>query len=491
MFSGGAMDREEKIILQMGQLLKSVDGDADIETDEDGNPIVYAPASTEAVDQDGQVVLQRALTGSVDYFKRNGVVSWDHQHLRPDPNDKNWSASKYIIGEPLDVVTRGRDTFVKAKLYKDNPIVQDIIGKLKNGAKIIKTSVGGLRPQIIQEYDKRLKKPVEKVVSVLWNELALTYKPVNDDLKSVGLTPAAFLKSLELGYSTDSATATGGGALVKQDLEGAKDSKSHFTALITAMSFGDVRNEKEARHLLKNRGCSDEDSTSIIRHLVDNKQLVKGVLSMEKTLEKSFDDSVEELRKAMGGKATQQQQTEPDDDDFGFEDGAEGGEGNEGNEGGQAEPDGDEGNQGGKGGKGMQKSIYDTIQAQEGDYLDVAPFLRTLTKSVSDAVESIRAEVAEIKTMQKSMGKLAVAQADLMKSMGNAPQARQSTLQKSERTFLGSNGQKQTMSRQEILTKSMDMVQAGKMSLVDYGVVEDRLNKGMPLSDDVLRKING
>ncbi len=45
-----------------------------VSTDEHGNYIIEAEASNENLDFDGQVVLQRALLDSKDYFLKNGIL---------------------------------------------------------------------------------------------------------------------------------------------------------------------------------------------------------------------------------------------------------------------------------------------------------------------------------------------------------------------------------------------------------------------------------
>ena len=74
-----------------------------IETDDNGNVIFEAEASNEELDFDEQVVLKQALLDSKEYFLANGVISYDHRHLRPDASDPHWTPEKYIIGEPIAV----------------------------------------------------------------------------------------------------------------------------------------------------------------------------------------------------------------------------------------------------------------------------------------------------------------------------------------------------------------------------------------------------
>ena len=258
-------------------------------SEDDKGYIIEAEVSNEGLDQQEQIVLQRALLDSKDYFLRNGVISFDHLHgQKQDP--------RYIIGEPIDVYTKGTSTFVRGRLFRNNEFAEDIVNKLKNNAKVIRSSVGGLKPVIVNEYDAKLKRPVEKVVSVLWNDWAVTAKPVLDNL-----SPVRLVKSLMAGYVTDSATATGGGALGVQDLEGADRKKKAIHAVITAIAVGDVKTPEDGLSVLADNGVESKEASDILEEVVNRRRKLQEVFRMDANLTKSFDQAIEELEKAMKG----------------------------------------------------------------------------------------------------------------------------------------------------------------------------------------------
>jgi len=458
----------EKIYLQLN-LLKS------IETDKKGNYILWAEASNEELDQDEQIVLQKALWESRDYFLKNGIISLDHRHLVNDRSDPNWHPTKYIIGEPLDVVKKGLKTFVKFRLYKSSPIVKDLIAKIRDGSTRIKTSIGGKILKIIKEYSHRLGKSVEKIAKVLWNELAITWKPVNDTLAPI--TAEAFVKSLSTGYETDSAKITGGQALIPQDLEGADKHKKNITGVIMALIFGDVKGKEESLQFLKDRGYSEEKAEEILSEIVKNKtKITKGVLKMDETLVKSFEESIATLEKALG-KSEKEEEAEENvsesvqtDDDQVVE-----------NEGSTEEEEKEE----------TQKSLEDSIKEDEeaGNLLDVSGFLKSLVKSISEKLEVFEKRIGKMEMLQKSMVEAQVNEMKLVKSIADTPQPRKSVLRKSERTFMGEGDQKITMSREEILTKAREAMEKGKISFREASILEDRLNKGIEIPDGVLRML--
>lgn len=449
-----------------------------IETDANGNYIIWAEASNENLDYEEQQVLQRALLESKDYFLQNGLVSYDHRHLKPVPGEKDWNSEKYIIGEPLEVKKSGDKTFVKALLYKSNKIVQEIISKLKDGSKLVKTSIAGKKPVIKKVFDNKLRKFVEKVVSVAWDELALTYKPVNQTLMPASLSSKGFVKSLQAGYETDAAKMTGGQALIPEDLEGGKD-KKNITAVVMALTFGDIKTVDEARQFLKNRGYSEEDTDQILKLIVQKKNFVKkGVNIMgDETLEKAFDESIEELEKAMKGEKKKEEEPTippeipPETPPLSPEEEEE-----------KKKKEEEERLK-----KTAKKSLLEKVEEEEEELLDVSKFLKSFVKSMSDKFEALEKRFDAQEQKNEAIGKALGATMKFTKSLGDKPEARKSVLKKSERKFLGDDGKEVVMGRQEILKKAGLALEKGKITLRKHSILEDRLNKGIAIADEDLR----
>lgn len=446
-----------------------------VETDEHGNYIIEAEASNENLDFDGQVVLQRALLDSKDYFLKNGVISWDHLHLRN--NDPS-----FIIGQPVGVEKRGTKTFVKAVLYKGNKIAEDVVSKLKSGATIIKTSVGGKRPVIVTDFDTKLKKPVEKVASVLWDELAITFKPVNQTLTPVALTSAAFVKSLSMGYVTDSAAATGGGALGVQDLEGADCTKKKaIQAVVTAIAVGDVRTPDEGLYVLADNGVDSKEATDILEEIVNRRKTLKEVFHMDANLSKAFDSAIEELEKAMKGKPQMPPapmpapapHAEPDEDN-------EGGPSDYDEDNMEEDEDDDEEEMAPPAPPmpPMKKSADD----EEYEFLDVSPILSSMAKSL----KTLKAQVDSQAALLKSLGTVQLKSAQVLKSMADQPAMRKSVISKQDRFVTAADGSKIQMSDGEILRRTTPAVVAGKITLREASIINDRVNKGMEIDQETL-----
>ncbi len=294
--------RMERIYIE-ATISKSLVSGGQWETDENGNPIVIIEASNDNLDYDGERVMQSALMGSKDYFLKNGVISYDHKHLLRSPEnlqyDPKWNAEKYILGKPLKAWVgkgaNGRSTvLVKAALSKTNEIAKQIIGKLKDKIGTVRASVGGRRPEKTDVFNPETYEITPTIIAVDWDEVALTYKPVNQTLGPTILSPKEFVKSLTAGSSADPGNmGTGGNTLQMQSGE-----KDIISALITKFKNKEIKKSKDAINYLVDSGMSKEKASGIIKVMI-NKLL--GVVSMaDQDQEKTAVESpVDELEKAL------------------------------------------------------------------------------------------------------------------------------------------------------------------------------------------------
>ena len=255
----------EQIFLELN-LSKALD------KDEFGNVIFEAEASNENLDIEQQRVLQSALLSTKDYFLKNGVISKDHKHRTFKKGGAFDIHEEFVIGEPIDVYTDGLRTFVKGKLYPNNEHAQKFIDLFATGSTRIKSSVGGLVPRIKKTIENGKK--IGEVISVLWDDLALTITPVNPTVEPAvsmakSLSSLEFVKALSVGYGTDSATFTGGRALQKEEAE---DEEIPFVvnekaviALVGAINDGDVTDGEDAETFLSDYGIQKSDAGDILQ----------------------------------------------------------------------------------------------------------------------------------------------------------------------------------------------------------------------------------
>lgn len=297
------MSMEEQRIYTDATISKSMDGE-NWETDEHGNPVIIIEASNENLDYDGERVLRDALMGSKDYFLQNGVVSFDHKHIPGRDKfdyDPDWNAEKYILGKPLDAWEgpnkKGVMTvFVKAALARSNSIAKEIIGKLRDGIGTVFASVGGRKVKKEARLDTATYRDIPTIVGVDWDEIALTYKPVNQTLGNTELSypPSVFVKSLTAGSSANPySMGSGGNTLQAQSLgENAVDAlKEKFKGMT----------KEEIAEYLEGHGLSRGQSKKVLGVLV-NKSIIGETTMAENDVNEdvnAVESSTDELLKAI------------------------------------------------------------------------------------------------------------------------------------------------------------------------------------------------
>lgn len=278
------------------------------EEDEDGNYIFETEASNENLDLQNQIIQQKALTDSKEYFLSNGVISDDHQHKRYDKKGNVISDKTKIIGEPISVRTEGTRTFVKGKLYSYVEAAKPFIDLLKARSSRVKASVGGIKPIV-----RKNKDGTETVTAFMWNDLALTCSPVNYTVGSAAFAKSMsnvdFCKALSAGYGTDAATMTGGRCLQKEDLEGgvanntpenilpneiSKTEENDIDAineLMAAIATGEIKTPQKMTSFLTERGYTEEKARASVREIISQGGhviMAKSVLEQTKNLLKSL-----------------------------------------------------------------------------------------------------------------------------------------------------------------------------------------------------------
>ena len=247
--------------IQFGTLLKATP------STEGGERIIYVEASKESRDQEGEIVLQKALSESVDVFRKFGVIDLDHKSMPSvaakygidDP--ENW-----IIGQPIEVGFNDKVTFVKAQLRSGNTelakradVVWEGMTKL-NPPDRYYASVGGAVLGREVRIEKGTGNRIPVITKTRWNNLALSLTPVHAGLDPATTAPIGtftkslggyVVKALEAGYGTDSAALAGGSALRKQSLEGKPVSYFDFrNKLSGALRSGAIGKNPGAQELV-------------------------------------------------------------------------------------------------------------------------------------------------------------------------------------------------------------------------------------------------
>lgn len=257
------------------------------ETD-NGDFVFEVEASNEELDLENQIVLQKALLDSKDYFLANGVISYEHGHIGGDVRNDN-----YVIGEPIGVRADGKSTIVKGKLYKNIEKAKVFIDLLKAGSTRVKASVGGK----LLDCEVDQKTGVTTVKKVLWGDLALTTAPVNYTVSS-----AQLVKALKAGGGTEHKDFTGGRALVTEDINSEviedKTIQKIREALEKEIDNGNIKTRKEAILYLTQNPLGGRIKRAQAKNIV-LEYIKRGDLQMKKSFAQKLKEAAD-LFKSLG-----------------------------------------------------------------------------------------------------------------------------------------------------------------------------------------------
>lgn len=142
----------------------------------------------------------------------------------------------------------------------------------------------------------------------------------------------------------------------------------------------------------------------------------------------------------------------------------------------------------------FEKSLEDEISELDEEAeiaMDVEPFLKSFVEAVDEKLQKLGTKIARVHTLQKAQGDVLVASAEMQKStneaarkIGDSAIPPKSVLSKATQRFESDGGEIE-MNRMQILKKSHDLVKAGTLDVLTATKIENRLNKNMPLTDEM------
>ncbi|MBI1207440.1 MAG: hypothetical protein GC191_09165 [Azospirillum sp.] len=264
-----------------------------IPSEDAGQRIIYLEASNEALDQQNEVVLAKALAESADFYRQFGNLDVDHiTQIGARSGIPDYLL--YEIGRPIEVRIDGPQTFVKAQIYSgEGPAaakanqVWDSLTKISPPARWF-PSVGGDVLDRGTEFDPETKRSRTVIRKVRWRNIGLSRTPVNATVptaSTIGVGAFAkcwgaggldLAKALEAGYGTDVASLTGGGAMRMQSLDRKVQSYWGFRDRVSA----DIRAKKVRpsaasliEHATSNYGVDHSEAAEYVeRFLSDIKE---------------------------------------------------------------------------------------------------------------------------------------------------------------------------------------------------------------------------
>lgn len=206
--------------------------------EEAGRRFVYVEASNETLDQQGEVVMSKALAESAGYFEQFGNLDIDHiTQVGAKQGIPDYTL--YEIGRPVEVRCSGNRTFVKGEIYSGSGAACERANQFWSSLTEISPparwypSVGGavLGKSVGVDPDGGGRRAF--ITKVRWTNIGFSKTPVNQAVPTAQTVPYEvfakcwsasgldFAKALTAGYGTDSAGLTGGAALRTQSLHGA------------------------------------------------------------------------------------------------------------------------------------------------------------------------------------------------------------------------------------------------------------------------------
>jgi hypothetical protein len=266
--------------ISVGGLLKATP------SEDGGRRILYFEASNEDRDIQNEVVLQKALEASSDYYLRHGNLDLEHfTVIGAKVGIPNYH--EYEIGKPCEVQVNGKKTFVKAELYRGDSamarnadMVWDSITKQDPPARWY-PSVGGSVLDKSVKLDPKTGEKIAVVERVRWNNTALSRTPVNKSVGTVSTAPVGIfakslggfvIKALEASYATDAAGKTGGAALGMQSLDRGVASYWDFRERLAGdMRSGAIQNPRArdlVAHAVERFGLSHDEAAEYVERFL-------------------------------------------------------------------------------------------------------------------------------------------------------------------------------------------------------------------------------
>lgn len=204
---------------------------------EGGERFVYLEASNESLDQQGEVVLAKALAESADYFLRFGNLDIDH-YTQIGARTGIPGYELYEIGRPVEVKASGGSTFVKGQIYSGSGPAAEKANAFWSSLTELNPparwypSVGGAVVSKSVQRDPVTGERRAVIEKVRWTNIGFSKTPVNANLATVRTVPFGALakswtgagfalgKALEAGYGTAPEQVSEAGALRLQSLGG-------------------------------------------------------------------------------------------------------------------------------------------------------------------------------------------------------------------------------------------------------------------------------
>lgn len=177
-------------------------------------------ASTADVDLYNEVVYPESFLNSIDFFKDNGKIFFDHDYAKQNADwlsDHGFSKDEILslrtpIGKPLDAKLTNEGLYIRAVLNKEHPMARLMWNQYLNNADNnfrdqLGLSIGAkYLGQPRKEFDVSKGKHVTYLPDLLLYEVSLTPEPVNPHTKSWAATLKSMMREADTENSGNEST---------------------------------------------------------------------------------------------------------------------------------------------------------------------------------------------------------------------------------------------------------------------------------------------
>lgn len=153
----------------------------------EGDWVFEGLASTSNIDLFGDVVYPESFQNSIEFFKKNGKIFYNHNYARSMPSEM--MEAQTPIGVPIDAYLKEDGLYIKAVLNKEHPIAKKIWRENLSNPDTRFSSIGlsiGAKAlgKVERKYSDVHKKYVSVLPDLLLYEVSMTATPVNPDTKT-------------------------------------------------------------------------------------------------------------------------------------------------------------------------------------------------------------------------------------------------------------------------------------------------------------------
>lgn len=274
-------------------------------------------ASTSDVDLVDEVVYPESYRDTVEFFKSNGKIFFDHDYAKNDSWMSNFNFTKEEIldlktpiGKPTEAEIRPEGLYIKGVLNKSHPIAQRVWNQFLNNPdgefqEQLGLSIGAkYKGTPRREYDIKKGKYVTYLPDLLLYEVSLTPQPVNPYTWATALKSfAGAAEESETSYHTISPEnvlfdSENGKLVVKSVVQGEGGKVHIFEQYIDVKE--DVKNVDNEKIVLK-ADFEEEEELSVMEGLPAEEEAVEEAVAGEVAEDAAeVAGEAEELSEALG-----------------------------------------------------------------------------------------------------------------------------------------------------------------------------------------------